>query len=69
MNQLKELRTEKSMTILELSRKTGVSERYLRFIESGEKTPSLKTAGIIAEALGMSVDDIFLKQKCTKSTK
>lgn len=60
MNKLKCLREKRDLTVLQLSRKTGVSERYLRFIESGKKIPSLRTASIIAKALEMSVDDIFL---------
>ena len=63
MNRLKFLREKRNLSILELSRKTGVSERYLRFIERGEKIPSLKTAAIIAKILEASVDDIFLIQK------
>ncbi len=63
MNRLKFLREKRNLSILELSRKTGVSERYLRFIERGEKIPSLKTAAIIAKTLETSVDDIFLIQK------
>lgn len=63
MNQLKHLREKKNMSVLELSRKTGISERYLRFIESGKMIPSLKTAGIISKELGISVDEIFLLQK------
>ena len=59
MNRLKFLREKRNLSILELSRKTGVSERYLRFIERGEKIPSLKTAAIIAKTLETSVDDIF----------
>lgn len=63
MNRLKFLREKRNLSILELSRKTGVSERYLRFIERGEKIPSLKTAAIIAKTLETSVDDIFLTRK------
>ena len=63
MNRLKFLREKRNLSILELSRKTGVSERYLRFIERGEKIPSLKTAAIIAKTFETSVDDIFLIQK------
>lgn len=59
MRKLKEVREKQSISVLELSRKSGVSERYLRFIESGEKTPSLKTAQRIAEALNVTIDEIL----------
>lgn len=68
MNILKNIREEKNISILELSRNTGISERYLRFIESGERTPSIKTAGVIASALDSSVDRIFLSNEVRKDT-
>lgn len=58
-NNMAEIRKSKNLSFLDLSRKTGISERYLRFIEKGEKTPSIKTAFIIAQALETSVDDLF----------
>lgn len=58
-NNMERLRKFKNLSFLELSRKTGISERYLRFIEKGEKTPSIKTAFAIAKALGTSVDNLF----------
>lgn len=58
-NKLKEIRTHSNITISELSKNSKVSERYLRFIETGDKTPSLKTAKKIADSLNTSVDEIF----------
>lgn len=60
MNKMKEYRQNKNMSFLDLSLKTGISERYLRFIEKGDRAPSLKTANIIASALNATVDKIFL---------
>lgn len=59
-NNLKEFRMRKNLTIPELARKTELSERYLRFIETGDKNPSLQTAQKIAVVLGVTTDDIFL---------
>ncbi len=59
MKKLKEIREKKGISILNLSRKSGISERYLRFIEKGEKTPSLKTAQAIASALNVTIEDIL----------
>ena len=59
MEKLKNIRIQKGISILELSRKSGVSERYLRFIENGEKTPSLKTAQAIATSLEVKIDEIL----------
>lgn len=60
MNKMKRIRNEKNISMLNLSRTTGISERYLYFIEKGEKKPSMKTAATIAKALNSTVDEIFL---------
>lgn len=60
MNKMKKYREKKKMSFLDLSRQTGISERYLRFIERGERNPSIKTAATIASALQATVDEIFL---------
>lgn len=60
MNNMKKIREEKNLSMLDLSRKTGISERYLRFIEKGQRNPSIKTASIIASILNATVDEIFL---------
>lgn len=62
MNKMKRIREEKGMSFLNLSRETGISERYLRFIEKGERNPSIKTAATIASALNTTVDEIFLNE-------
>lgn len=67
-NNLKQLREIHHISISELARKVKVSERYLRFIESGNKNPSLKTAQKIAAALESTTDEIFLTERCTNST-
>ena len=53
------------MSQTELGARVGISQRYVAFIESGDKTPSLKNAMRIAEAVGKRVEDIFLPRKCT----
>ena len=45
-NNMKSCRLKKGLSMKDLSFKTQISERYLYFIENGEKTPSLKTAQI-----------------------
>ena len=67
-NNLKDIRTKQKISISDLSRKSGISERYLRFIEAGEKNPSLQTAQKIALALDKTTDEIFLPEKLTFST-
>ncbi len=58
-NNMKSHRISKNLSMKELSLKTGISERYLYFIENGEKNPSLKTAKKISSALETTTDEIF----------
>ncbi len=58
-NNMKARRIEKGLSMKDLSIKTKISERYLYFIENGEKNPSLKTAQIISSSLETSIEDIF----------
>ena len=68
MNKVKEMRKEKGWTQSELAIEVGVTPKYISFIESGERTPSLAVADKIAIVLGGTVDQIFLTSKCTKCT-
>ena len=65
---MKFYRENVNVSLTELSQITGLSERHLRFIESGDRNPSLPVAKKIADCLGESVDKIFLSQKSTIST-
>lgn len=56
---MKKLRADREMSMKELSLCSGVSERYLYFIENGEKNPSMKTARLIANALGSTIESLF----------
>lgn len=59
MNNLKEIRSNKNISVSELAKKTGISERYLRFIENGERNPSIKTALTICAVINEPVEKIF----------
>lgn len=59
-NNIKKIRTEKGISVCELSRKIELSERYVRFLENGDKTPSLETASKIAKALDKNIEEIFV---------
>lgn len=63
LNNMRKYRDEKKLSMKKLSLSTGISERYLYFIESGEKTPSIKTAKKISQVLEKSIDDIFFVHK------
>ena len=60
-NKLKEIRTEKLMTIDELAKKANVSRQTIYKIENKEETNlKISTVVDIAAALGQPVDAIFL---------
>lgn len=68
MNNLKEIRSKNKLTQQELAMKIGVTQRYIAFIEKGDRTPSLENACKIAKILKTSVEQIFLTPNCTNST-
>lgn len=69
MNRVKDKRIEKNLTQLELANLVGVTPKYIGFIENGERNPSLQVAQKIAKILDSTIDDIFLRSKCTNRTK
>jgi transcriptional regulator with XRE-family HTH domain len=56
---LKELRTNKDLTLKGVAERSGLSVSYLSDIERGRTTPSLGTLEVIAEALEVSVIDLL----------
>lgn len=68
MNNLRFYREEKNLTRTQLAAKVGISERYIFFLESGDRMPSLRVAQLISNELDAKIEDIFLPIKCTKCT-
>lgn len=59
VNNIKDFRTKKGLSVKEFAEKANVSVSHLRKIEKGEGTPSLKLAVRIAKALDCTLDDLF----------
>lgn len=57
---LKELRTVNGFSQLDLSERINISQTYISMLEKGIKAPSLNTIANLAEALGVSVKELFL---------
>lgn len=57
------LRRERGLTQAELARITGLSCGYIAAIEQGRRHPTVKTLAIIAEALGIDVEELYIKKK------
>lgn len=53
------LRKGTGMTQQELAEKLHLSTKYIQFIETGQRKPSLKTIYKIARTLGIPVKDLF----------
>ncbi|MGB7317855.1 MAG: helix-turn-helix transcriptional regulator [Planktotalea sp.] len=58
-NTLKELRSEKGFTQASLAEKVGVSRKTINTIENRVFVPSTLLSMQIAQALGVTVHDIF----------
>ena len=59
-HRVRELREAKGLSQEELAFKVGVHRTYLGGIERGERNPSLKNIDLIANALGISLAELFL---------
>jgi len=57
-NRLKKLREELGMSQAKLAAKTGIPVSTLRFWEYGLRTPLLDATLHVAEALGVSLDEL-----------
>ena len=65
INELRKYREVANLSQDQLASAVGVTQRYIGFIEAGDRTPSLKVAKKIADVLNSTVDDIFLSKECT----
>ena len=58
-NRIKVLRAERDWTQADLADKVGISRQAVISIEKYKPTPSLELAFKIAEAFGVSIDEVF----------
>ena len=56
---VRELRRSRGLSQEELAFKAGVHRTYLGSIERGERNPSLRNIAAIAEALDVTLSDLF----------
>lgn len=62
-NQIKKIREEKGITLVELSDLSGVSVGYLCHLEKGSRNnPSIDVMDKISKALSKSIAEIFFMQ-------
>ncbi|MDD2637223.1 MAG: helix-turn-helix transcriptional regulator [Bacilli bacterium] len=60
---IRKYRKEKKLTLQELADKVNMSHGYMRDLECFKlnKTPSLETIGLIANALQIDIKDLFIE--------
>lgn len=59
---LKEVRRKRKITQVELSDLSGVTQQNISEYELGIKTPKLDTAAKLADALGVTLDELVIIQ-------
>jgi putative transcriptional regulator len=57
---IKELRTARGMTQVDLAKEVGVRRETIVFLEKGKYNPSLQLAHNIASTFDMAIEDVFL---------
>ena len=60
-NQIRSLRTDKGLSQEELARRCGVTRQTVNAIENNKYDPTLSLAFRLADALGTTVDALFLR--------
>lgn len=58
-SKIKELRTKKKISQRKLAEKVGVSGQFISLVEIGNSAPSIDTLNKIADALGVSVNELL----------
>ena len=59
VNRIKEIATQKGISIPSLIKSTKLSKSYVYDIVNGKSSPTIPVAQKIAEALGVSLDEVF----------
>lgn len=62
-NRLRVLRAEKKWSQAELADRVGVSRNSINAIENGKFDPSLPLAFRIADAFGLAIEQVFLREE------
>jgi transcriptional regulator with XRE-family HTH domain len=57
---MKEARTNKDKTQLDIANAVGISESYYNLIENGKRTPPVDLAALLSKELNLSLDEFFL---------
>ncbi len=58
-NNLKRIRTEKNISQGDIARELGVSRGFVSNLENGKTNPTLATISRVADAIGVSTDELL----------
>jgi transcriptional regulator with XRE-family HTH domain len=58
---LAEVRRERGLTQEQLSEVTGIHRNYIGGIERGERKPTVETVAVLADAVGISLGELFTR--------
>lgn len=61
-NKVDVLMTSKGITNRQMAEDVGISEAMMTYIRQGKRRPGLEIAVLIAEKLGVTVDDLLRKE-------
>lgn len=68
-NRVYELRKKKGWTLAQLSKKSGIGKSAINNFENGKTNhPSAETVTCLAQALGVSIDELFEEKKPKRMT-
>lgn len=56
---IRRIRTAKGIYQADLAKQAGITQAMLSFIERGTRLPSLPVGKLIADALGVTIDDLL----------
>jgi transcriptional regulator with XRE-family HTH domain len=62
-SRIRDLRSEKRMTLKKLAERTGVSPSMLSLVERGKTSPSIGTLVAISSALGIHMSDLLVEEE------
>lgn len=67
-NRVNEIRKEKGWTLRSLARETGYSKTTINNIERGNTNPRIDTLELIANTLGVSVNELLVQKRTVKTS-
>lgn len=66
-NRLKEIRTNRGMSISELARRTKLNRITISNIENGHCSPTVKTVSVICKVLSKDPSEIFFRNNALRN--